>query len=310
MKASIHLYKNAHARAFLSNLLRYYLFNGKHMKEESEVAKRMRRKYRAKNGVIDETEFWVSDKAMPRRGKCRKSDLRKQEANRNQAVHILARKLNNNFQQGDLFFTLTYTDRDWRNLRHRAYQSLANVKRATKEMKRDVMLFEAEKDGKLLIRRLREAGLKDVKYMLLGSDMDGDTKEDARVHVHLVITGKQFILADRKLSVIGRSMEEYWGHGAVDYEFLRGGSYAKLAAYLIRQTRDIKNHKRYVCSRNMEAIEYEEVELEPDSEPLQAPAGAKVEEYQHDPTNRYGMVYIRYIEPATEDKSQKRRRET
>lgn len=266
------------------------------MKEESEVAKRMRRIYRAKNGVVDGSDFWVSDQAKPRRGKSKSSSPRKQEANRNQAVHILARKVNNNFQQRDLFFTLTYTDRDWRDLRHRAYQNLVNVKRASKEIKRDLMLFEAEKDGKLLIRRLREAGLKDVKYVLLGSDMDGDTKEDARVHVHLVITGDQFILADRKLSVFGRSMEEFWGHGAVDYEFLRSGSYARLAAYLIRQTRDIKNHKRYVCSRNLETIEYEEIELEADSKPLQAPAGAKVEEYQHDPTNPYGMVYIRYVE--------------
>lgn len=270
----------------------------------------MRRIYRAKNGVVDGSDFWVSDQAKPRRGKSKSSSPRKQEANRNQAVHILARKMNNNFQQGDLFFTLTYTDRDWRDLRHRAYQNLVNVKRASKEIKRDLMLFEAEKDAKLLIRRLREAGLKDAKYVLLGSDMDGDTKEDARVHVHLVITGDQFLLAGRKLSVFGRSMEEFWGHGAVDYEFLRGGSYAKLAAYLIRQTRDIKNHKRYVCSRNLEAIEYEEIELEADSKPLQAPAGAKVEEYQHDPTKPYGMVYIRYIEPAAEDKPRKRRRET
>lgn len=270
------------------------------------MAKRMRRLYRAKNGVVDGSDFWISDSAQPRRGKAKASTARKQEANRNQAVHILARKLNNNFRQGDLFFTLTYSDRDFRDLRSRAYAGLPKGSREKKEIKRDAILFEAEKDGKLLIRRIREIGAKNCKYVLVGSDMDGDTKDEARVHLHLILSGEAFQLRDRALAMRpesgGRTMEELWGRGKIDYEFLRGGSYNRLAAYLIRQTRDIKNHKKYVCSRNLEAIEYEEYELEPDHEPLRAPAGAQVEEYQNDPTNPHGMVYIRYIEPAAPEK--------
>lgn len=269
----------------------------------------MRRIYRAKNGVVDGSDFWIADSAQPRRRKTGTSSPRKQEANRNQAVHILARKLNNNFSQGDLFFTLTYSGSGWIDLRSRAYRQFENLRKAKKEEKRDAILFEAEKDGKLLLRRLREAGLKDFKYVILGSDMDGTTGNEARVHLHLVISGEGWQLVDKKLTLRGddgRSMDELWGHGAVEYEFLRGGSYNKLAAYLLRQTRDIKNHKKYVCSRNLEAIEYEEFEIGPNEAPLRAPAGATVEEYQNDPTNPYGMVYIRYVEPVKETRRKKR----
>ena len=272
------------------------------------MAKRMRRLYRARNGVVDGSDFWISDSAQPRRGKAKASSFRKQEANRNQAAHILARKINNNFQQGDLFFTLTYSDREFRNLRSRAYARLDRGSREKKEVKRDAILFEAERDGKLLIRRIRESGARDCRYVMVGSDMDGRTGNEARVHLHLILSGETFEMKNRALTMRTedeagrRTMEELWGHGKAEYEFLRGGSYAAMAAYLIRQTRDIKNHKKYVCSRNLEAIEYEEYELAPDSAPLRAPAGAQVEEYQNDPTNPHGMVYIRYIEPAAQEK--------
>ena len=270
----------------------------------------MRRIYRAKNGVVDGSDFWISDSAQPRRGKAKASTARKQEANRNQAAHILGRKLNNNFSQGDLFLTLTWTDRTWRQLRSEAYKTLTRGSRSKEEEKRDALLFAAEREGKLFIRRVRESGARDCKYMVLASDMDGRTGDPARVHVHIIISGEEASQIGKVLRLCGKPLEKLWSFGAVDYEFLRGGSYSALAAYLIRQTRDIKNHKRYACSRNMEACEYEEIELGPDAQPIQAPDGAKVEEFQNDPTNRYGMVYIRYIEPAAKVRPTKRRRST
>jgi hypothetical protein len=270
----------------------------------------MRRIYRAKNGVVDGSDFWVADSARPRKGKAKASTARKQEANRNQAVHIYARKLNNNFSRGDLFLTLSFDDRSWRALRSAAYRRMDEAdergsslqrgswaKRATREQKRNAILFEAEREGKLLLRRMRDAGAKGMKYSLLAADMDGRTGEEARVHLHLIISGECIEQKNKQMTFCGKELGEFWHFGGVDYEFLRGGSYNALAAYLIRQTRDIKNHKRYVCSRNFEPIEYEEIELGPDAKPLAAPEGAKVEEYQHDPTNKYGMVYMRWIEP-------------
>ena len=269
----------------------------------------MRRIYRARNGVVDGSDFWISDTAQPRKGKAKASTARKQEANRNQAAHIFARKLNNNFSQGDLFLTLTWTDREWRKLRGTAYKTLRRGSRAKDEEKRNAILFAAEREGKLFIRRVREAGAADCKYAILASDMDGRTGDPARVHVHVIISGEEASQIGKVLRLCGKPLDKLWSFGSVDYEFLRGGSYSALAAYLIRQTRDIRNHKRYACSRNMEACEFEEIELGPDAQTIQAPAGAKVEEYQNDPTNPYGMVYIRYIEPPKSHAAGRRKRE-
>lgn len=221
----------------------------------------MQRLYRAKNGVVDGSDFWISDSAQPRRGKAKASDARKQEANRNQAAHILGRKLNNNFEQGDLFLTLTWDDTNWRKLRTAAYKTLEKGSREKAEVKRDAMLFEAEKEGKLFIRRVREAGAKNCKYMILASDMDGDTKDPARVHVHIIISGESVTQEQKQLRICGRTLEGFWPFGDADYEYLRDGSYSRLAAYLIKQTRDIKHHKKYACSRNLEPIEYEDIEV-------------------------------------------------
>lgn len=290
------------------------MFSTVNGQEEKEVAKRMRRIYRCRNGVVDGSDFWISDSAQPRRGKAKPSTARKQEANRNQAAHILARKLNNNFEQGDLFLTLTWNDKAWRKLRTAAYKTLPRGSREKAEVKRDAILFEAEREGKKFLRRVREAGAKDCKYMILASDMDGRTGDPARVHVHIILSGESVTQAKKELLICDRTLESFWPFGDVDYENLRRGSYSSLAAYLIRQTRDIKNHKRYACSRNLEACEYEEIELGQDAEPLQAPPGAEVEEYQNNPTNDYGMVYIRYIEPQRKQPErvpqQKRRRTT
>ena len=259
----------------------------------------MRRLYHCKNGVVDGSDFWVSDSALPRRGKAKASTARKQEANRNQAAHILARKLNNNFEQGDLFLTLTWDGGAWQRLRSAAYKTLPRGAKEKAEVKRDAILFEGEKEGKRFLRRIRESGARDLKYFIMASDMDGRSGDPARVHVHVIISGETVTQEKKELRICGRTLEELWSFGKVEYEHLRGGSYSALAAYLIRQARDIKNHKKYACSRNLAPCEYEEIELDRDAAPLTAPAGAKVEEYQHDPTNPSGMVYLRYIEPES-----------
>ena len=268
----------------------------------------MRRLYHAKNGVVDGSDFWIADSATPRKGKAKASTARKQEANRHQAAHILARKLNNNFEQGDLFLTLTWDGGAWQRLRSAAYRTLPRGAKEKAEVKRDAILFEAEREGKKFIRRVREAGAQGCKYFIMASDMDGRTGDPARVHVHVILSGETVTQARKELRICGRTLEEFWSFGKVEYESLRAGSYSALAAYLIRQSRDIKNHKKYACSRNLEPVEYEEIELDRDAAPLTAPEGAKVEEYQNDPTNPYGMVYLRYIEPEPGKAPQKRRR--
>lgn len=260
----------------------------------------MRRIYRARNGVVEETMFWVREDALPRTGKKRASTPRKQEANRNQAAHLLGRILNNNFSQGDLFLSPGYSTAAFRELRRRAYAGLP--KNAKREEKRNAILAEAEKDGKLFLRRLREAGAKGLRYVLVPSDMDGRTGEEVRVHLHIVISGEQFALVKKQLTLNGRTLDEIWRGGSVEYEFLRAGSYNALAGYLIRQTRMIPNRKKYSCSRNLERIEPVETEvaLNPTDE-IAAPKGAKLEERIAGPA----MQYVRYV---TEPEQRERRR--
>ena len=80
----------------------------------------MERIYRAKNGVVERTRFYVGDTAQPRTGKKNASTPRKQEANKNRAAHVLGRILNNNFSQGDLAIELTFDNKAFRALRSAA----------------------------------------------------------------------------------------------------------------------------------------------------------------------------------------------
>ena len=254
----------------------------------------MERVYRARNGVEERTRFWVSDQARPRTGR-KASTPRKQEANRHQAIHVLGRLLNNNFEQGDLFLSPGYDSRAFRELRRRAYAGLK--KSAKPEEKRNAILAEAEKDGRNFIRRLREDGARDLRYVLVPSDVNPDTGDPVQVHLHIVVSGDQFQLVNKALTLQGRTLVELWGRSqSVEYEFLRGGSYNKLAAYLIRNTRDIKDRKRYTTSRNLERIVPEEYETtESPAEDFRIPAGATVEEWQRDPAINRAMQYVRYM---------------
>lgn len=261
----------------------------------------MERIYRARNGVVERTRFFAADTAQPRTGKKNASTPRKQEANKNRAAHVLGRILNNNFEQGDLAIELTFNGSSFRRLRSAAYGKLDKGAKEKKEIKRDAIWAEAKKEGEAFIRRLRKAGVQELRYVMVPSDIDGTTGKEVRVHLHLVISGEQAEVREKKLTMGGLSLEEVWGKGIVCYEFLRGGSYNKLAAYLIRQTRDQKNRKKYTCSRNLEQIEPEEfVTTETPSEDFQTPKGYRREEWQGGDSDRRSMQYARYVpEPGT-----------
>lgn len=292
----------------------------------------MERIYRARNGVVERTRFYVGETAQPRTGKRNASTPRKQEANKNRAIHILGRLLNNNFSQGDLAIELTFDGSSFRSLRSAAYGKLARGSKEKKEIKRDALWDAAKKEGESFIRRLRKAGASELRYVMVPSDMDGTTGEEVRVHLHLVISGECFVLENKELRLrgtgdadsstplrsaqndrngAGLSLEEIWGKGIVLYEFLRGGSYNRVAAYLLRQTRDQKNRKKYTCSRNLEQIEPEEfLTNETPSEDFPTPRGYRREEWQGGDSERRSMQYARYVpEPGTVTAGRRRKRE-
>ena len=289
--------------------------------------KTMERIYRARNGVVERTRFYVSDTAQPRTGKRNASTPRKQEANKNRAVHVLGRILNHNFSQGDLAIELTFDNRSFRALRSAAYGKLAKGSKEKKEIKRDAIWDAAKKEGEAFIRRLRKAGASELRYVMVPSDMDGTTGEEVRVHLHLVISGECFVLENKQLRLRGtgdkeggahcaplqedgQSLEKIWGKGIVLYEFLRGGSYNKLAAYLLRQTRELANRKKYTCSRNLEQIEPEEyITNQTPAEDFPTPKGYRQEEWQGGDSDRRSMQYARYVpEPGNQPEKRPRRR--
>ena len=270
----------------------------------------MERIYRARNGVVERTRFYVGDTAQPRTGKKKASSPRKQEANKNRAAHVLGRILNHNFSQGDLAIELTFDNRSFRALRSAAYGKLAKGSKEKKEVKRDAIWDTAKKEGEAFIRRLRKAGVGDLRYVMVTSDMDGTTGDEVRVHLHLVISGDGAKVENKKLTLAGLSLEEIWGKGLVLHEFLRGGSYNKLAAYLLRQTRELANRKKYTCSRNLEQIEPEEyITSESPSDDFATPKGYRREEWQGGEGPRRSMQYARYVpEPGTADRKPARRK--
>ena len=281
----------------------------------------MERIYRARNGVVERTRFYVGETARPRTGKKNASTPRKQEANKNRAIHVLGRILNNNFSQGDLSVELTFDGKAFRALRSEAYGRLEKGAKSRKEIKRDALWAEAKREGEAFIRRLRQAGASELRYVMVPSDMDGTTGEEVRVHLHLVLSGGCFVLEGKELRLRrpgtgdeegrGKTLEELRGRGIVLYEFLRGGSYNKLAAYLLRQTRELANRKKYTCSRNLEQIEPEEflTTLTP-GEDFQTPKGYRREEWQGGDSDRRAMQYARYVPEVNNlDRKPRRKRE-
>lgn len=270
----------------------------------------MERIYRARNGVVERTRFYVGDTAQPRTGKRNACSPRKQEANKNRAAHVLGRTLNNNFSQGDLSIELTFDEKHFKKLRSAAYSTLAKGSKAKKEAKRDAIWNMAKREGEAFIRRLRKAGASDLRYVMVPSDMDGSTGKDARIHLHLVISGESAVVENKQLRIGDSTLDQIWGKGIVSYEFLRGGSYNALAAYLIRQTREIKNRKKYTCSRNLEQIEPEEfITTETPSDDFKTPTGYRREEWQGGDSDRRSMQYARYVpEPGTKPAPGRRRK--
>lgn len=158
-----------------------------------------------------------------------------------------------------------------------------------------------------IARRMKKHG--DIlKWVLVPSEVDGETGETVRLHCHIVINSAGLRMEDRTFTLYGEPLDDTWGRGTVDVQLLRDQKdYYPLALYLIRQARNIPDGKKYTSSRNMEKpkVEYTYV-LTPTQ--LRVPAGATTL-----PGTRYepelGVNFVRYIprekDPAPEDRRAK-----
>jgi len=195
---------------------------------------------RTSGEVVELSTVWVGASAKPRRPRKKGStSAQKRDENERDAVKRLARIINCNFSHGDLLLTPNYDQAGMARL-----EEWARANQMEGESWEDAMLRGAKREGKLYLERIKPAlKAKGVvcKYVLITSDMDGETGELVRLHHHLVIQRVGYEVAAAK-----------WPFGSVDYQILKDqDDYTPLALYLCKQVRHQPDAKKWTASRNM-----------------------------------------------------------
>lgn len=214
------------------------------------------------------------------------SSEKKQENNRQQAILTLARTLNCNYSHGDGYLTLSFAD----EALAACGGTLEGAKKAGRKFL-DRVGYRMKKHGEVL------------KWVMVPSELDGETGELVRVHIHAVISGHGLRLEDGVFYLYDEKLEDVWGNGEVDVQILRRQKdYYPLARYLILQARGAADEKKYSVSRNMVKPRVEHLYTYSPA-PLRVPAGASAL-----PGTRYdpeaGVNFVRYI-PAQRDPARK-----
>lgn len=186
--------------------------------------------------VVERRKSRVMRRPAKRGGRIRgNSSERKIAGNREYAVLQLTRTLNCNMKAGDVWLTLTFSD-----------AALADCGGTLEGAKK-----EARKFADRVVYRKRKKGI-ETKWVIAPSEIDGKTGELVRPHVHVIMTGEGFSFADGELRLFDETVEKIWGKGEVDVQFLRHqDDYYPLAKYIIAQSRNVPDEKKYSCSRNM-----------------------------------------------------------
>lgn len=237
--------------------------------------------------VIERRKTRITRRPAKRGGRIRgNSSEKKIVGNKEHAKLQLARTLNCNMVPGDLWLTAKF-DQEGMDIIGGSYEG-------------------AKKAGKKfidrLVYRLRKAGLA-CKWVMVPSEIDGETGELVRPHVHIVISGADFSWQDRKLFLGGETVDRIWGLGSVDVQFLRHQEdYYPLAAYLVNQARGVPDEKKWTCSRNMVKPKVTR-EIVTSGGQLRVPAGAtELPGTRYDPERNQN--FVRYI-PRKKDPRRK-----
>lgn len=234
--------------------------------------------------VIEKSQFYVGERRPRAPRKKGSTTAARRDKNMNMAARVLARIINCNWGQGDLWLTFKYDE---------AHMAAIG---ATAE--------GAEKAMTLAWRRLRRelaaAGVQ-LRGFWITSDKDPETGEPVRLHHHAVI-GKEGVTVkwtpDGKLaefSIGGRSVEDIWGMGSVHASPLREqDDYTAIAVYCVRQAVGGENAKKWHATRGLEKPVVESERVLATHRELRAPGGAVVSEVSHYNAES-GMHYIRYV---------------
>lgn len=245
------------------------------------MAKLMERRYICKNGVTERTRFLVGDNTAERpRWRKAKSGTDKREENARAAVRQFARVLNCNADPTWWFVKLDFSPKQHEKI--------------FAGMDQDEILRETERQGSLFLRRLkRYAKGFELKCAYTPSDMDEETGELVRPHLHVVISG-----------VPEEAVRKSWKLGECTHmeHLYKQKDYTPLAAYMVGQVRSIPNLRKYVTTQNMEKPKIEDRVVTGDpTDEIRVQPGAKILDrtpYREDCRSQY----VRYIPKRREQK--------
>lgn len=197
---------------------------------------------RTSGKVVELSTVWVSSNTKPRRNKRKgMTSAQKQDENERDCVKQLARTINCNFSHGDLWITVHYDEAGMCKL-----EEWAKENRGEDQSWEDAMLDAAAYEIGKYLRRLKRAMKKagkdeEMRYIVVDSDMDGETGELVRLHHHIILPRVSY-----------EEAAEAWKFGSVDYQILRDQEdYTPLAAYICKQARRRAGKKKYRVSKNL-----------------------------------------------------------
>lgn len=228
--------------------------------------------------VVERRKSKTMRRPSKRRNRVRgNSSEKKMEGNRQYAILQLTRSFNCNLQPGDVWLTLKLDEEHMTC----CGGTFEGVKK------------EAKKFVDRLCYRMKKAGVV-CKWYLAPSEIDGETGELVRPHAHLVMTGQGFRMENGVLFLRDERVDDIWGQGSVDVQFVRHQKdYYPLAKYIINQSRGVPDEKKYTCSRNLKKPKITRTVVFSGAQ-LRVPAGATVL-----PGTRYdpeaGQDFVRYI---------------
>ena len=241
--------------------------------------------------IGEKIKYWVPGSKPTTSERKIKTDIRQQERNEANAIKRLARDLNKNFWEKDVWLTLKYSDEGMKKL-------TVGLDCESETFEQDLYMV-AQHQVRLwrdrVVKACKAADI-EVKYVITTSDMDGKTSEYVRVHHHIVMSGEAAEIAKSK-----------WKLGGASYKNLfEEVDRSELAAYMLKQVRHMPDEKKYIPSRNLERPEPKDRIAKSGAE-LSVPKGGQLlyrAEYQPGRPQ-----YIRYILPEVEKIRKSRKKE-
>ena len=162
--------------------------------------------------IGEKLKFYVPDgKPSERITRRERNALRKYEQKIRSAQRSLARIINASFHTGDYFIGVDYSAKGMEKILAWGRKKGMPVDSMDEAEKRDAVWEAAAHELECYLRRvtweLEKEGI-ELKYVAITSDMDPDTKEQVRVHHHLVINKE----------ALPAFLKKWKNLGTVDYE--------------------------------------------------------------------------------------------